>query len=577
MTRKMIQMNIWTSDDISKILIQLDAMRLPFSKYALCQEEGKLKLLGRGGSAEVYEAETRSTKKQNFAMKVIGFRTQNMDSEFFEEAVKVQEDLGIYQNDVVKIYNHTEIWVTLDEKDHVVSAVKDKPETMLRTTMKLQFVLMEKIPSVITRTKSGNIRIQPEQLARGDEQEIWKLAYDIGSALKRAHHKNVLHRDVKLENVFYSEKKKRYKLGDFGVAKKTEDGFAGTIAFTKGYAAPEVRASNDRYDNTADIYSFGIMLYVLANGLKFPDSDTYNANLTRQYEPGYVVPYPESNISKEFYHVIAKACMYNADQRYQSMDEMLLDIEKLMYGVNLGYEKEHKNSYLVVGSILFVFGVVAWKMIVVPELVISFSLWEYVFLAGCFGKGLQKAFKKDVIFLSTCILGVGIYLMVSSGFSWIKLILLLWMFSSYGASTGYFSAGAFIANVISMIQLSSGMNWYSYREYGWVAVTIVSIAVILLYQYEILSMEDRKKSIWMYKKYFWTLMCVGYAMLIILGQGLDPWMEKISRCVLGDGFIDFFLSFDRTRVGICGLVFCLIWIIREQILIFFQKKQIQKK
>ena len=49
-------MNLWTSEDISKILIQLDELKLPFSKYALCQESGKLKLLGRGGSAEVYEA-----------------------------------------------------------------------------------------------------------------------------------------------------------------------------------------------------------------------------------------------------------------------------------------------------------------------------------------------------------------------------------------------------------------------------------------------------------------------------------------------------------------------------------------
>ena len=104
-------------------------------------------------------------------------------------------------------------------------SVKEKPENISRTTIKLQFVLMEKIDSVITRTKGGNIKMTPESLANGDEQEILKLAYDIGLALKRAHNKNVLHRDVKLENVFYSEKKKQYKLGDFGIAKKTEECF----------------------------------------------------------------------------------------------------------------------------------------------------------------------------------------------------------------------------------------------------------------------------------------------------------------------------------------------------------------
>lgn len=165
-------MNLWTSDDISKILIQLDEMKIPFSKYALCQNGGKLALLGRGGSAEVYEAQTRSSQKQNFAMKVIGFRSQNIDSDFFNESVQVQKDIGDYQDYVVKIYDHSEIWVTLDDKDNVVSAVKEKPETISRTTIKLQFVLMEKIASVITRTKGGNIRMTPDSLAHGDEQEI---------------------------------------------------------------------------------------------------------------------------------------------------------------------------------------------------------------------------------------------------------------------------------------------------------------------------------------------------------------------------------------------------------------------
>lgn len=153
-------MNLWTTEDISKILIQLDEMKLPFSRYGLSQDEGKLKILGRGGSAEVYEAQTRSSQKSNYAMKVIGFRNQNADSDFFNESVEVQKDIGDYQDYVVKIYDHTEIWVTLDDKDNVLTAVKEKPETISRTTIRVQFILMEKIPSVITRTKVGNIKLE---------------------------------------------------------------------------------------------------------------------------------------------------------------------------------------------------------------------------------------------------------------------------------------------------------------------------------------------------------------------------------------------------------------------------------
>lgn len=570
-------MNLWTTEDISKILIQLDEMKLPFSRYALSQDEGELKLLGRGGSAEVYEAQTRSSQKSKYAMKVIGFRNQNVDSDFFNESVEVQKDIGDYEDYVVKIYNHTELWVTLDDKDNVLTAVKEKPETISRTTIKLQFVLMEKISSVITRTKVGNIKMLPEALAHGDEQEILKLAYDIGLALKKAHKKNILHRDVKLENVFYSEKKKQYKLGDFGIAKKTEDGFAGTIAFTKGYAAPEVRSSDDRYDNTADIYSFGMMLYVLANKIKFPESNTYNVNSSRQYCPEYIVPEPEGEISSDLYYVIAKACMYDADDRYQSMEEMLLDIEKMMYSVSLGYKKEHKKSSLVVGSIMLALGIAAWKLTMAPDMIIGFSLWEYFFLAGCLGKGILKAFKKNITILSVGIFGIGIYLLVVSGFSWIKLIFLLWMTFSPGTGSGYLAAGVLIANFISLIQQAGSIDWYSYDEYSWVAITVISIAAILLYQYELLSMEDRKTANRYYRKgLYWILIVAVYAALFLSGLFTNPAGEILYRRLMGNGITNFLFSFDRKMVGLYGLGFCLFWIGRERLLLFKQKKQIQR-
>ena len=565
-----MRMNLWTCEDISKILIQLDKMCLPFSKYAICQEEGKLKLLGRGGFAEVYEAQTRTSQNSNFALKVIGFGNQNVDSDFFNESVQVQKDVGGFQDDVVKIYDHTEIWVTLDEKDNVIEAVKEKPNPILRTTIKLQFILMEKIASVLTRTKAGNIRILPAQLAQGDEQEILKLAYDIGLALRRAHDNNVIHRDVKLENVFYSEKKKQYKLGDFGIAKKTENGFAGTVAFTRGYAAPEVRVSEDRYDNTADIYSFGMMLYVLSNNLKFPDSDTYNANLNMQYEPGYIVPYPERPISAGLYNMIVKACMYDPNQRYQSMEEMLLDIDKLMYGTNMAYRKEHKAGSLVAGIIMLAFGVMAWKLTMAQEAMIKFSLWEYIFLAGGLAKGIFKAFRKETTFISIFILGVGIYLISISQFSWIKLLFLFWMTFSSGTSSGCLSGSILIANLVSMVQQTGEIDLNSYSEYNWVPIAIISIAMVLLYQYEILDTEDRKIFYLLYKRgMYWIMVCLMYVALVVVGCATNLTAKYVYN--KGDTFLYFFSLFDATMVGLSGLGFCLIWIVRENIFAFRQK------
>lgn len=396
-------MNIWTSKEIAKLLLELDDRKLPFDKFSLTREGENLKLLGRGGSADVYEARIRGkevAKEKNnvYAMKVIGFTGKHADSEFFLNAVKVQQDLGDYQDNVVKVYDYSELWVSLDEKDQVVAAVKEKPEKLTKRTIKLQFIVMEKVASVFSRTKAGNIRTIPEQLGRGDEPEVLKLAYDIGQALQRAHTHLVLHRDVKLENVFYSPEKKIYKLGDFGIAKQTDDGMASTIAFTKGYAAPEVRGTleHDRYDHTADIYSFGIMLYVLMNGMKFPDSNSYNVNPSMQYSKGYIVPQPE-HASWEFYEIIAKMCMYDPEDRYQSMEEVMADIERLMYDNSTSYKKRHEKEPVVVGGLFLMLGALFW--------VLTMNRWD---------NGLQEYRWISVAFLSLAVVLYYQYFFISN-------------------------------------------------------------------------------------------------------------------------------------------------------------------
>ena len=62
-------MNLWTNEEIEKILVQLDQRKLPFEKYTCVKNQSSLQLLGRGGSANVYEAEDRKFHKEKFAIK----------------------------------------------------------------------------------------------------------------------------------------------------------------------------------------------------------------------------------------------------------------------------------------------------------------------------------------------------------------------------------------------------------------------------------------------------------------------------------------------------------------------------
>lgn len=388
-------MNFWTYEEIEKILIQLDAMGQPFKKYQFVQENNQMILLGKGGSAYVFEAKHRKSTESRFAIKVIGFKNTNIDVEDFNKSADIQKNVEAYQNDVVKIYGSTELWLEFDEEDQVTAIFKKKPENSTKRSMHLQFIVMEKITPVIESMNGIELKITPEGLL-GNEKEVLKLASPVGMALKRAHDKKILHRDVKLENVFYSEKDKRYKLGDFGIAKKTKNGFADTVAFTKGYVAPEVKKAAESYDNTADIYSFGMMLYVLMNGLKFPESNTYTVNVHAQYQKGYVVPPPESPISEDFYYIITKACMYDPDQRYQSMEEMLIDIEGLVSNKRVAYRKKYVVEPKYASVIFLIAALISWRLDIYKQY--QWLTGTFATLAGfLYAQYLLYTMKKDIL------------------------------------------------------------------------------------------------------------------------------------------------------------------------------------
>ncbi len=472
-------MNLWTNEEIQRILIQLDHMNLPFKKYGFVMENNGLKLLGRGGSADVYEAKNRSSNKRKYAIKVIGFKEHNMDSNRFIKSVQAQKDLSLLQENIIKTYDHVELWLSFDEHDCLIEATMKAPKETVKNMIKVQFIVMEKVAPVVEHVKGKNIKTIPELLSAGNENEVLIFAYDIGRALMKAHQEKILHRDVKLENVFYSKKKKRYVLGDFGIAKKTKDGFAQTLAFTKGYAAPEVKISEERYDNTADIYSFGIMLYVLMNDLKFPDSKMYAANTDMQYQSGYIVPRPEHGISDGFYKVIAKACMFDANQRYQSMDEMVVDIEELIHGSSLGYKKRHKKQAGIVGLLFLVIGAALW---------------------------------------------------------------------------------IFMGNVPS------------FQEYSWTIVSFLSLGCILRYQYEVMGMDHRQFTGTLYKQgLFWLVIGITYGMLATIELWDTSLTIRFFTFFLGENFVAHVCAINLKMVGIVGLLFCACWMIREKILIAYEK------
>lgn len=80
-------------------------------------------------------------------------------------------------------------------------------------------------------------------------------------------------------------------------------------------------------------------MFLLMNGLKFPASDEYRPAFV-QYSKDFIMPAPE-NASEDLARIIRKMCSYSAEERYQSIEEVLLEINR----VKCSYEKVDGTEY----------------------------------------------------------------------------------------------------------------------------------------------------------------------------------------------------------------------------------------
>ncbi|KAL7721387.1 Protein kinase [Entamoeba marina] len=138
-----------------------------------------------------------------------------------------------------------------------------------------------------------NTKQELEQRIRytGFEEELCKkIIQQVLKALAFLHENKIIHRDLKLENVMWTGINDCIKLTDFGLGRVVgDDSKAKTICGTAMYAPPEMHQGKV-YDGTkADIYSAGVLLYVMAcNDLPFDNQSS--GNLTKNIITGNVKP-----------------------------------------------------------------------------------------------------------------------------------------------------------------------------------------------------------------------------------------------------------------------------------------------
>ena len=160
------------------------------------------------------------------------------------------------------------------------------------------------------------------------------ILLQICRALGAAHAKNIIHRDMKPENIFLIEREGRRdfcKLLDFGIAKVTgmSDGErrltrTGMIFGTPEYMSPE-QAQGHHPDHRVDVYAVGIIAYEMVTGEVPFKADTFMGILTKHIFENPTPPKdvaPDANIPADVEEIILKALAKKREERFPSMTEM---------------------------------------------------------------------------------------------------------------------------------------------------------------------------------------------------------------------------------------------------------------
>lgn len=281
-------------------------MQMRFQPNEMIGEYRVTAFLGAGGMGEVYQG-VHAKLGRPAAIKVLGEAAsdESFTTRFFNEA-RLQSSL--HHPNVAALYDFQEIGG--------------------RLCIFMEFVNGESLEDLVARRAFA-------------VEDALKTFQPIVEAIAFIHENGILHRDIKSQNIKLTANGTA-KLLDFGIAKGAETHSltqTGGVIGTPSYLAPELLEGKPASAQT-DIWALGVLLYEMLTGTEPFKSDSIGA-LCLQITIGNFAPPENLNpaVSKEVSRIVSKCLKKNTSERYQTANELLEDVRRLLSG-----EKTHNKT-----------------------------------------------------------------------------------------------------------------------------------------------------------------------------------------------------------------------------------------
>lgn len=252
-----------------------------------------LSKVGAGGMSDVYKAKDHILSRF-VAIKVLKQEFSEDSSFVTKFRAEAQSAAGLEHPNIVNIYD-------------------------VGSENGLYYIVMEYVEGITLKTyieKKGQLSFK----------ESASIAIQVARGIEAAHNKNIIHRDIKPQNIIISTDGK-VKVTDFGIAKATSSNtISSDVMGSVHYASPE-QARNGFVDGRSDIYSLGIVMFEMVTGRVPFDGDTTVAVALQHLQEEIARPSiyaPDLPIS--FEKIILKCTQKTPERRYQTIEELLTDI-----------------------------------------------------------------------------------------------------------------------------------------------------------------------------------------------------------------------------------------------------------